>query len=324
MTYEELEKELKWLSDEGLNPQLCDTPVKLVDVPVLAGQPRQAGDATDGQYVMVPRELLGRHPLFLIDVDGLSMRDAGIMPGDRLEVELDAAASDGDIVVAEVEGECTVKTLFTDEEGVKWLVPRNDDFEAIRLAGRQWRVVGRVTGIRKGMPRATFADCARSVDRSRTALLQAANNPAELSSLPVQPPLLVLKTFHNRRRIDYRVVRHRIEQILVLQMKYRYEWYAAYRVLTDLRLLDELQLAKFALQMREWYPDAPIACTSDSLGDYAVGHTSKAFSLWDATLFRQEQRRGQSLSGFTTLFHRCEALRAALFPLPLVELSLPF
>ena len=324
MTREEIERELKWLADEGLNPLLCDTPVQLIDVPVLAGHPREAGDATPGQYVMVPRELLGHHPVFLIDVDGLSMRDAGIMPGDRLEVEMDCRVDDGDTVVAEVDGECTVKTFFTDDEGVEWLVPRNDDFEAIRLTGRQWRIVGRVIGLRKGMPRSTFADCAKAVDRRRTQLMRQADDPSLVSSLPPQPPLLVVKTFHNRRRIDYNVVRMHIERVLVMQMKYRYEWYAAYRVMTDLRLLDELQLSKFALQMQAWFPDAPLPCTSDSLGDYAVGHTSKAFTLWDGTQFRKEQRKGQSLTGFTTLYHRCEALRAALFPLPLIEVSLPF
>lgn len=323
MNKEELQRELDWMQRMGLHPLWCNTPVPVVDVPVLAGQPRAAGDVTPGQYVMVPRELLGHHPVFLIDVDGYSMRDAGIMPGDRLEVELDSNVADGDIVLAEVDGDCTVKTFFTDDQGVKWLVPCNDDFDAIRLEGHQWRVVGKVTGLRKGIPRTTFADCVRSVDRRRTVLMKE-NTRTSKSDMPKQPELMVLKAFHQRRRIDYNLVRQRLEQVLVKQMRHRYEWYAAYRMMMDLHLLDELQLTKFAQQMNAWFPEAPIPCTADSLGDYAVGHTSKAFSLWDSDTFRRECRKSQSLTGFTTLFHRCEELRAALFPLPLVEMELPF
>lgn len=324
MTEEELRQELDFLQCKGLNPMLCDTPIPLVDVPVLAGQPRAAGDATPGQYVMVPRELLGHHPVFLIDVDGYSMRDAGILPGDRLEVEIEARVEDGDIVVAEVDGDCTVKTFFTDDFGEKWLVPRNDEFQAIRLSGHQWRIVGKVTGLRKGMPRTTFADCMNAVDRQRRVLQQQPDGNGDASLLPTQPPLLVLKKYHNRRHIDYMAIRSHVERIVVMQIKHRYEWYAVYRVMADLNLLDELQLSKFALQMQAWFPDVTLGCTSDSLGEYATGPTGKAFTLWSADEFRRDKCKRQSLSGFNTLWHHCEALRAALFPLPLVELQLPF
>ena len=104
MTREEVDKELELLRAAGLNPQLCDTEVPLVDVPVLAGHPAESGDATASEYVLLPKELVGRHPVFLIEVAGLSMHHADIMPGDRLEVQMDSDANDGDIVVAEVDG----------------------------------------------------------------------------------------------------------------------------------------------------------------------------------------------------------------------------
>lgn len=324
MTKEELQQELEFLRSKGLNPMLCDTPIPYVDVPVLAGHPSPAGDAEQGRYVMVPRELLGHNLVFLIDVDGYSMKDAGLLPGDRIEVELEVRVEDGDIVIAEVDGDCTVKTFFTDDFGEKWLVPRNDDFQAIRLSGHEWRIIGKVTGVRKGIPRTTFADCMTAVDRQRRALLQREGNRGDETLLPTQPRLLVLKKYHNRRQIDYEAIRRHVERIVVMQMKHRYEWYAVYRVMADLNLLDEPQLSKFALQMQAWFPDVVLGCTSDSLGEYAIGPTGKAFTLWSADEFRRDKSKRQSLGGFNTLWHHCEALRAVLFPLPLVELQLPF
>ncbi len=322
---DELQQELRRMQLAGLNPMICDTAVPLVDVPVLAGHPSEAGDATNSEYVLLPRKLVGRHPVFLIDADGLSMQDAGIMPGDRLEVEMNTQVADGDIVVAEVDSAYTVKTMFTDDEGARWLVPQNDEFDPIPLTGSLWRIIGKVIGLHKSMPRTPYGDCAKAVMRMRRKTCQAAESPESVPQ-PTndQPCNLVFKMFYNRRRIDYAAVRKQVERVIVMQIKHRYEWYAAYRVMMDLKLLEELQLSKFAQQMKAWFPDVPIQCTSDSMGEYAVGHTSKAFSLWNSEQFRQEKRKGQTFVGFNVLYHRCEELRAALFPLPVIEQGLPF
>ena len=321
MNEEELQRELERLQAAGLNPMVCDMPVPYVDVPVLAGHPAETGDATNGEYVMLPRQLVGRHPVFLIDAEGLSMQSAGIMPGDRLEVDIGAQVGDGDTVVAEVDGAYTVKTLFTDDEGLMWLVPQNDSFDPIALEGRLWRIIGKVTGLRKGMPRASYGDCAKAVMRVRAKRPTPCDTATDVAD---QPRNLVFKQFYKRQRIDFAAVRQRIERVVVMQLKHQYEWYAAYRILMDLGLLDELKLTKFAQQMCEWFPDVAIRCTADALSVYAVGHTSKAFTLWNSEQFRQEKRRDQSAYGFNVLYHRCEELRAALFPLPTIELGLPF
>lgn len=307
----------------GLNPVLCDVPVPMVDVPVVAGIPREVGDTVNDRYYMLPKELLGRHPVFMIEAEGLSMKNVGIMPGYLLEVHMETEVSDGDVVVAEVDGGFTVKSFYTDDEGNAWLVPENDDFDAIPLAGRQWRVIGRVTDVRKGRPRSSFSSCAKAVMRTRGKTATAGEQSA-VKKVPDMPRNLVFKQFHQRHRIDYAAIREKVEMVVVKQMKHRYEWYAVYRTLFDLNLLEEVQLSKFAQQMNVWFPDVPIQCTGDSLGEYATGHTSKAFTLWNIELFRAEQRKGQSINGFNTLYHRCEQLRAALFPLPVVELGLPF
>lgn len=331
---EELRHLFKQMRAAGLHPLLCDTAVPLVEVPVLAGSPAEAGDISDANYVMLPRKLVGRHPVFLIDAEGLSMRDAGIMPGDRLEVQMGTDFSDGDVVVAEVNGAFTVKTLFRDDEGVMWLVPQNSDFDPIQLTGTIWRIIGKVIGLRKGIPHTPYGDCAKAVQRLRSRQADINGRPLGPRSLATsgtqktdlgnQPENLVFKSFYNRQRIDFAAIRKKTERVIVMQMKHRYEWYAAYRVMRDLHLLDELKLTKFTQQMQTWFPNVPLQCTSDSLGVYATGHTSKAFALWDSEQFRKEMRKGQTENGFNILFHRCEELRATLFPLPTIELSLSY
>ena len=319
MTKEEVNQELELMHAAGLHPLLCDTEVPLIDVPVLAGYPAESGDATGSEYVLLPKELVGRHPVFLIDVAGLSMHDAGIMPGDRLEVQMDSDYNDGDIVVAEVDGGYTVKAFFTDSAGRKWLVPQNRDFPPIPLDNRPWRFIGKVIGLRKGIPRASYADCAKAVENV------SHNADASTRTLPPeQPQNLVFRQYHQRRAVDYNAVRLAVERVIIKQMRHAYEWYAAYRVLMDLGLIDDPMLTRFAQQMNAWFPDAPIRCSANRMGDYAVGHTAKASTLWNAELFRRDMRQGQSMGAFNTLLHRCEELRATLFPLPLLEPGLPF
>ena len=324
MNEKEILQELERMRAAGLQPLLCDTIVPLSDVPVKAGLPAEAGDATADRYVLLPHQLVGRHPMFLIEAEGDSMQNVGIMAGDTLEVQMDIQVADGEVVVAEVDGAYTVKTFYTDDEGTQWLVPENDNYDPILLTGHIWRIVGKVTGSRRGKPQSSFSTCAKAVMRQRRKTAEGDSLSKGSKLLDSQPRNLVFKQFVNRQRIDFAAVRNQVERVVLKQMRHHYEWYAAYRVLLDMGLLEELQLTKFAQQMQVWFPQAPIACKADSLGDYAVGHTSKAFTLWNIDVFRPELRRGQSVTGFNVLYHRCEELRATLFPLPTLDLALPF
>ena len=174
------------------------------------------------------------------------------------------------------------------------------------------------------MPRTPFSECAKAVMRTEQKTGQEAAGTVSARVPANQPNNYIFKQFHMRQRIDLSAIRRHIERVIIQQIKHHYEWYAAYRILMDLKLLEETRLSKFAAQMQDWFPDASIPCTRDALGDYAVGHTSKAFTLWDRDAFLCEKRNNQSLSGFITLFHRCEELRALLFPLPLIEMGLPY
>lgn len=96
------------------------------------------GTVTAGIPIYAFEEVLGYLPypneksreLFALKIKGLSMKDVGIMDGDYIIAEKIVTANNGDIVVALIEDEATVKTFYN-ENGTVRLQPENDDFEPI-------------------------------------------------------------------------------------------------------------------------------------------------------------------------------------------------
>ena len=76
------------------------------------------------------------------------MKNAGIIEGDLVVVRPQDTAQDGDIVVALVGEEATVKRFFRESDHVR-LQPENDAMEPIR--SREVRVLGRVVGLMRSM-----------------------------------------------------------------------------------------------------------------------------------------------------------------------------
>ena len=81
---------------------------------------------------------------YVLRVAGESMRDAGILAGDYVVVRRQDTAQDGDIVVALVGEEATVKRFFKERDHVR-LQPENPEMEPIRSA--DVRVIGKVVGV---------------------------------------------------------------------------------------------------------------------------------------------------------------------------------
>jgi len=94
---------------------------------VTAGVPILAVEDIEGYIPFKQKE--GRE-LFALHVSGLSMLNAGILDGDYVIAEKVSTANDGEIVVAMIEDEATVKTLYKEKNGVR-LQPENPDFEPI-------------------------------------------------------------------------------------------------------------------------------------------------------------------------------------------------
>jgi repressor LexA len=74
-----------------------------------------------------------RKPDYLLKVRGMSMRDAGIMDGDLLAVQKAHEAKNGQIVVARLGDEVTVKRLRKTKHHIE-LIPENPDFSTIVVA----------------------------------------------------------------------------------------------------------------------------------------------------------------------------------------------
>lgn len=131
-----------------------------------------------------------------------------------------------------------------------------------------------------------------------------------------QPANLVFKKNHDGKPIDFFTIRLYIEVKLVKDIKQKYEWYAAYRILDDLKLLEDLKLSSFASQMNNWFPNAKVKCNADSLGDYATGHTSKHYELWNEETFLAEKKNNQTKTGYRKLWNLCHDLKDALKTIP--------
>jgi len=110
---------------------------------VAAGQPIVAEENVE-EYVDVPSAAGGEEGEYLLRVRGESMKDAGILEGDMVVVHQQDAAEDGDIVVALVGEEATVKRFFRESDHIR-LQPENAAMEPIR--SREVRVLGRVVGV---------------------------------------------------------------------------------------------------------------------------------------------------------------------------------
>ena len=110
---------------------------------VAAGQPVLAEENIE-DYVVVPEQAGGERGEYLLRVRGDSMKNAAILEGDVVVVRPQETAEDGEIVVALVGEEATVKRYFREADHVR-LQPENETMEPIR--SREVRVLGRVVGL---------------------------------------------------------------------------------------------------------------------------------------------------------------------------------
>ena len=98
---------------------------------VAAGSPILATEHIEDHYRVDPTLF---HPSadYLLRVRGMSMRDAGILDGDLLAVHRTPTADNGQIVIARLDDEVTVKRFRRTKQRV-WLLPENPDFEPIEI-----------------------------------------------------------------------------------------------------------------------------------------------------------------------------------------------
>ena len=109
---------------------------------VTAGVPILAQENIE-EYMTIPFDV-SENDAFILNVTGTSMINDGIIEGDKLVVERQSSAENGDIVIAMIEDEATVKRIYYEEGHVR-LQPSNDQMEPIIVETAD--VIGKVVGL---------------------------------------------------------------------------------------------------------------------------------------------------------------------------------
>lgn len=110
---------------------------------VAAGEPIIAEENIE-DYLQVPDVIGGEAGDYILKVRGESMKDVGILEGDYVVVRKAEDARNGEIVVALIDGEATVKRFFRERDHVR-LQPENSSVEPIIT--REAAIVGKVVGV---------------------------------------------------------------------------------------------------------------------------------------------------------------------------------
>lgn len=120
---------------------------KSVNVPILgsvaAGMPLLAVENVEG-YFPIPIEYMPNTETFMLHVKGESMINAGIYDGDKVLVQKQSTAENGDFVVAMIEDGVTVKTFYKEDDHIR-LQPENDFMEPLIYDDVQ--IIGKVIGL---------------------------------------------------------------------------------------------------------------------------------------------------------------------------------
>jgi repressor LexA len=114
---------------------------------VAAGEPLLAEEHIEARYQIDP-DLFKKQPHFLLRVQGMSMRDAGILDGDLVAVHRTPEVRNRQIIVARLENEVTVKRYRQEGHRV-WLMSENPEFEPIQVDLREQNLTieGIVVGV---------------------------------------------------------------------------------------------------------------------------------------------------------------------------------
>ena len=114
---------------------------------VPAGSPIDAIENIDGE-IAVDLSFLPRGDSFALKVIGDSMVNAGILDGDTVLVRKQRVAQRGEIVVAIIDGEATVKRYFPEKNRIR-LQPENENFDPIYVGKRsgEFKIAGKVVGL---------------------------------------------------------------------------------------------------------------------------------------------------------------------------------
>lgn len=208
------------------------------------------------EFLRLPQDAIERNTVMDIDAMDNSMKDEGILQGDRLRVRLTHQVRDGDIVWACINGKSAIRIYFTDEQGKLWLLPRNDDYDAQRITHEtDVHIIGRVVEHVKGTMRASYADCERSVKRFRIKQIASKGIPVEQ-------------------------VKEVIREIAP-QVKNTRQWYAVFRPLVDKGCLPSYGYDTFVEWVQEICEGYPYLPSATELRRMVIDSFAKPVNQWN-------------------------------------------
>lgn len=133
--------------EEREGQQAFYTSKEMVDVPIVgkvtAGMPILAVENQEDSFPL-PIDFVGNSESFMLRVRGDSMIEAGILDGDLVLVKKQNTAENGDIIVALIEDEATVKTFFKEKDHIR-LQPQNSFMQPIIVPNCS--ILGKVSGV---------------------------------------------------------------------------------------------------------------------------------------------------------------------------------
>lgn len=225
---------------------------------VRAGIPEMPGDYA-GEYSFIPKSLL-KTSSYTIEVRGESMRDFDLKDGDELLCRSQSTADSGDIVIASIDGSFTVKTFFEDEEGLKWLLPGNPDFQPIQLTpDRDCRIVALVLNIIHKAPRTSYNECMRILKRQKVVKKRTFTNSDIARALKVAQQYIAENNMSESR-----------------------SWYAAYRVFVDREIVGEGEYSSFNSILQEIMgEEAPSINIRDMRTNMEIGSFALPVIMWN-------------------------------------------
>lgn len=139
----------KWNRSRALEVVPQQRRVTAIELPLIgrvaAGVPIEPLEQND--TISVPEELVGRGETFVLRVKGTSMVQEGILDGDYVVVQSRDQADNGDMVVALVRGEATVKRFYREKAGMIRLQPANEGLSPILVRAGDIEIRGIVTAV---------------------------------------------------------------------------------------------------------------------------------------------------------------------------------
>ena len=125
---------------------------EVLALPVLnsvhAGDPHMISESEIIDVIKLPRKIAMSSD-YALEVEGLSMIDAGIGKGDIVTVKIQPAAENNNIVIARIDDKFTLKRFKKNEKGEVWLEPANHDYDPIK--GTPFEIVGIIKYVIKKM-----------------------------------------------------------------------------------------------------------------------------------------------------------------------------